>query len=147
MKVSLFEISYKKKWTFSPYSNFLDVLVYIINIHGTHTYIVQTKHLFYMWLFAINHLTAFVYKYIFRDINIFLIAYYIVAPHFPPVIQNLLHKSFIVLIILANLIFFLQNNTKRLCKGKQMTCQSWQWFQCKCISTAITMHMIFGCYK
>ncbi len=27
MKVSLFEISYKKKWTFSPYSNFLDVPV------------------------------------------------------------------------------------------------------------------------
>ncbi len=29
MKVSLFEISYKEKLTFSPYSIFLDVPVYI----------------------------------------------------------------------------------------------------------------------
>ncbi len=35
MKVSLFEISYKKKWTFSPYSNFVYIYLYndkIINI-------------------------------------------------------------------------------------------------------------------
>ncbi len=36
MKVSLFEISYKKKWTFSPYSIFFDVPVYIFSSKSGH---------------------------------------------------------------------------------------------------------------
>ncbi len=36
---------------------------YIINIHRTHTYIMQTKLLFWMWLIAINNLTALIYAY------------------------------------------------------------------------------------
>ncbi len=86
MKVSLFEISYKKKWTFSPYSNFFKmyrsyiisyinisyiflkyihvcvciyIYIYIHNKYTQHTHkLCKQKLLFWMHLFAINRLTA-----------------------------------------------------------------------------------------